>query len=314
MAAGADLGPGRSERRLTAASQHGRRFRGASAVVVVREPWRAHPLAWIHRAEARSLAAELRRAGSAVRIVPFREEAVARLPSGPLLLRLSDPMMLVAATELTRAGIPYIGPSAAAMARCYDKYEAHRIAVAAGVDCPETVLGTADGAIAFPLILKPRRGSDSIGVRLLKTGPLPARARSDRFVVQERVIGSELTIAVIHGRVGKPLQIFMPEGVPYSFLRKYLLRPDRAPLADAGLAARVEHAGLQIAETLAADWAARVDFVHETATGRLRFLECDVAPLIGANSAFAASLAAAGMTRAEQLRLLLDAGGSGVRG
>ena len=76
----------------------------------------------------------------------------------------------------------------------------------------------------------------------------------------------------------------------------------------------MEQAGLQIAETLAADWAARVDFVHETATGRLRFLECDVAPLIGANSAFAASLAAAGTTREEQLGLLIDAGGLGARG
>jgi D-alanine-D-alanine ligase-like ATP-grasp enzyme len=200
------------------------------------------------------------------------------------------------------------------MARCYDKYEAHRIASAAGFDCPATVLGTAAGEIAFPLILKPRRGSDSIGVRLLKTGPLPARARSDQFIVQERVIGSELTIAVIHGRAGKPLQIVLPEGVPYSFLRKYLLRPGRSPLADVGLAARVERVALRIAEALAVDWAARVDLVHETATGRLRLLECDVAPLVGPDSAFAASLAAGGMTRGEQLRLLLDAGDSRARG
>lgn len=46
--------------------------------------------------------------------------------------------------------------------------------------------------------------------------------------------------------------------------------------------------------------------MHETTTGRLRFLECDVAPLVGARSAFAASLEAAGITRAEQLRLLLQ--------
>jgi hypothetical protein len=39
---------------------------------------------------------------------------------------------------------------------------------------------------------------------------------------------------------------------------------------------------------------------------RLRFLECDVAPLVGTRSAFAASLAASGIARAEQLRLLLN--------
>jgi hypothetical protein len=38
----------------------------------------------------------------------------------------------------------------------------------------------------------------------------------------------------------------------------------------------------------------------------LRFLECDAAPLVGAQSAFPASLAAAGISRAEQLRLMLN--------
>jgi len=32
----------------------------AEAVVVVREAWRADPLAWIHRVEARAIARELR--------------------------------------------------------------------------------------------------------------------------------------------------------------------------------------------------------------------------------------------------------------
>jgi len=60
-----------------------------------------------------------------------------------------------------------------------------------------------------------------------------------------------------------------------------------------------------IAAAFAIDWAARIDLLCETATGRLRFLECDVAPLVGPASAFAASLAAAGVARPEQLELLL---------
>ena len=110
----------------------------------------------------------------------------------------------------------------------------------------------------------------------------------------------ELTIGVIRGRAGLPLRIFLPEGTPYSFLRKYLKRPRRAPLADRFLAERARSVALRIAGTLETDWAARVDLMLETATGRLCFLECDVAPLIGPRSAFAASLAAAGVTRAEQ--------------
>jgi hypothetical protein len=39
---------------------------------------------------------------------------------------------------------------------------------------------------------------------------------------------------------------------------------------------------------------------------RLRFLECEFAPLVGTNSAFAASLEAAGAGRAEQLQMVLS--------
>ncbi len=277
---------------------------GATAVVMI-EPWRAHPLAWIHRGEARAIAGELRRAGGAVTELVYREGALGRLPPGPLLLRLSDPVMLAAAQALGRAGVPYIGPSAAAMARCYDKWEAHRIASAAGIDCPATVLAADAGSPAFPLVIKPRQGSDSLGMRLLRAGPIPAHAHTGDYIAQERIVGAELTVAVIHGRVGMPLRLDLPEGTPYTFLRKYALRPGRGPLAERALAERVCQAALKIAGALAVDWAARIDLVHETATGRLRFLECDVAPLVGAGSAFAASLAAAGVSRAEQVELLL---------
>jgi D-alanine-D-alanine ligase-like ATP-grasp enzyme len=279
---------------------------GGPSVAVMIEPWRAHPLAWIHRAEARAIAGELARAGRNPGEIVFREGAVAGLPQ-PLLLRLSDPVMLAAAGALERAGTPYLGPSAGAMARCYDKWEAHRIATAAGIDCPATALAPEAGALAFPLVVKPRQGSDSIGVRLVRRAPVPARTRNERFIAQERIMGTELTVAVIHGRAGAPLRLALPEGTPYTFARKYLLRPGREPLADTALAERVRGLALDIARVLAIDWAARIDLIHETATGALRCLECDVAPLVGPGSAFAASLAAAGVPRAEQLALLLAA-------
>jgi D-alanine-D-alanine ligase-like ATP-grasp enzyme len=275
-------------------------------VTILRESWRPHPLAWIHRAEARSLAKELRRMGYAVRLVRFREDSVSALPAGLVLLRVSDPVMLAAAQALTQAGRPFCGPGTAVMQRCYDKYEAYCVASARGVDCPETALASDAGAMPFPLMLKPRRGSDSLGVSLLRVGPLPAPARTERYITQQYVRGAELTIAVSGARAGVPLRIVLPEGTPYSFPRKYLLRPRRAPLTDAGLAERVRRTALEIARIFGVDWAARIDLIHETRTDRLCFLECDVAPLVGANSAFAASLQAAGISRVEQLRMLLN--------
>ena len=221
--------------------------------------------------------------------------------------------------------MPFLGPSVAVMERCYDKYEAHRIATAHGVDCPATALASEASMTSIPMVLKPRRGSDSIGVRFLRNGRIPAYARTDSYITQQYVRGVELTVAVFRDRAGMPLRILLPEATPYSFFRKYLWPTPRAPLADIGLAERVRRTALEIASTFGVDsawgeveqarlpfrasgvdWAARIDLIHETATDRLCFLECDVAPLVGANSAFAASLQAAAIGRTEQLRMLLS--------
>jgi D-alanine-D-alanine ligase-like ATP-grasp enzyme len=289
------------------AGKHAKSRTQSLNVTVLHESWRFHPLALIHYAEACSVAAELRRAGYSVRLARFRDDSDWDLSREPLLLRLSDSVMLMAVQALTRMARPFFGPSAAVMERCYDKYEACRIATASGVDCPATTLASTAAAISYPVVLKPRRGSDSLGVRFLRGSRIPAHRRTEDYIIQQRVRGAELTIAVFHGRIaGTPLRIHLPEGAPYSFFRKYLLRPPRAPLADAALAERVRRTALGIARMFTVNWAARIDLIYETATDRLHFLECDVAPLVGATSAFAASLEAAGINRAEQLRMLLN--------
>ena len=222
------------------------------------------------------------------------------------MLRVSDPVMRRAAPALERAALAFAGPSSAAMERCYDKYAASRTAARKGIDCPATALATDAESMPFPLVLKPRHGSDSLGIHVLRRGPIPLHARNERHIVQQQVRGVELTTGVIAGQSGMPLRIFLPEGTPYSFVRKYLLRPRSAPLPVSSLAERVRSVALEVARILEVDWAARVDFMLDAATDRLCFLECDVAPLIGPRSAFAASLTAAGMSRTEQLQLLLQ--------
>jgi D-alanine-D-alanine ligase-like ATP-grasp enzyme len=235
-------------------------------------------LAWIHRAEARRIAAEL---GAPLDI--YRGQGG--------LLRLSDPVMLRATQELTRAGIPYIGPGATVMQLCYDKPAASERVAAAGIGCPVP-------ATTFPMVIKPRRGSDSIGVRVARSGPIPAG-----HIGQEWIRGVEVTVAYIGGTVGAPLKIVLPQGALYTFARKYLLRPRREVLSGP-LVQRVRDTALKVARLLGVDWAARVDFICEARRDRLYFLECDVAPLIGVGSTFAESLLAGGMPRAEQLRRL----------
>ena len=274
-----------------------------SPLTVLIDSWRIEPLVWLHRAEARAIVAELRTAGRAVSVEIFDRN---RLPeAAAILLRLSDPVMLDAARALETAEIAYRGPGAAALERCYDKWRAYRTVAAAGVDIPDTRMAAAADALRHPIVLKPRRGSDSIGLRVLRTGSVRATLKNETMLVQPQILGTEVTVAVIDGVAGDPLRLELPEGVPYTFLRKYLCRTRRAPVADRELAARVRQAALAAARSLGVDWGARVDFIHERRSERLLFLECDAAPLVGPASAFAASLAAGGMPRTEQLARLL---------
>jgi D-alanine-D-alanine ligase-like ATP-grasp enzyme len=249
----------------------------AEPLIVVCEPWRAHPLAWIHRAEARSIARELR--------APLISGQV---PPGSLL-RLSDPVMREVVRTLR---VPYFGPGSAALECCYDKYEACRQIAGA----PRTLLASEAHSLPTPFVLKPRRGSDSIGVRLV--GDVPRSKRDEDHLLQERIVGDEVTVALFRKRVGMPLRILLPPGTLYSFLRKYLWRPAREVLRDEA----IRDAALAAGCALGVDWAARVDFIVRD--GQPLFLECDAAPLVGPRSAFAASFAAAGVERATQLAWL----------
>jgi len=226
---------------------------------------------------------------------------------GRRILRLSDPVMFRAVEALSTAGVPYIGPGFEAMKRCYDKYAASRLLAAAGFTCPRTELGLEADRIDFPAVVKPRRGSDSIGLRHYAHGPVPARNRTERYVVQSYIRGAEITIGVLNGQAGAPLHVRIPDGALYTFARKYVLRPRIVAVAEQPLAARVRAEALRIAATLGVDWAARIDFIHEPGTDLLYFLECDVAPLVGAGSAFDTSLRAAGVARGEQLKRLFPA-------
>lgn len=212
--------------------------------------------------------------------------------------------MFEAVEALSSARVPYIGPGFEAMKRCYDKYAASRLLAAGGFTCPETALGTEADRVDSPVVLKPRWGSDSIGLRRYAHGPVPASRRTERYIVQRHIRGAEITIGVLNGQVGAPLHIRIPDGTLYTFVRKYVLRPRIVPVTEQRFAARVRVEAARIAATLGVDWAARIDFIHEPGTDMLYFLECDVAPLLGRGSAFDTSMRGAGIARSELLKRL----------
>lgn len=257
-------------------------------MIVVREPWRFHPLAWIHRTEAAKIAREL---GASMVDYPATTGERA-------LLRLSDPVMRQVLGEIRS---PYFGPGREALERCYDKHEATRIVRAAGFDAPDTFLGDSPSLPRAPFIVKPRRGSDSLGVHI--ASEVAPSKRNAEHLLQSRIIGQEVTVALFRGEVGLPFHILVPPGEIHSFSSKYLFRPGKRPME--GEEALRDRAGA-IGKALGVDWAARVDFIIEEKTKRVMFLECDAAPLVGPDSAFAASFTAAGVDRRRQLDWLVS--------
>ena len=112
-------------------------------------------------------------------------------------------------------------------------------------------------------MLKPRWGSDSIGLRRYAYGPVPACKRNERYIVQRYIRGADITIGVLNGQAGAPLHIRIPDGTLYTFTRKYVLRPRIVPVAEQRFATRVGAEAVRIAATLGVGWAARIDFIHD---------------------------------------------------
>jgi D-alanine-D-alanine ligase len=209
-----------------------------------------------------------------------------------------------ATRELTGKGLPYAGPSYRVLESCYDKLFAYRTIGAAGIDYPPTSWDAQSLSFQKPFLVKPRRGSDSLGVRILPNH-IPAKYRTEHFLIQQFVDGKEITVGYLDGLVGHPFEILRPPGTIYSFARKNIFRTRKRPLEDAGSVNKIGEVVKKVCSLMGIDWAARVDFLYETREERLYFLECDAAPLIHKTSAFAMTLELAGMNRPLQIEALL---------
>ena len=217
---------------------------------------------------------------------------------------------------LELAGIPLVGCGVLASALCMDKDRAHKLAQAAGVNVPGSIvlaqamdmdnaLASAD-KLGYPLFVKPLRAGSSYGItKVAGQDELPGAIQlafeyDSNIILEEAISGFEVGCAVLGNdtlTVGELDEIELSNGF-FNFTEKYTLKtsaihvPARIPPAKA---AEMKETAQRIYKALGCRGFARVDmFLDEN--GKVVFNEVNTIPGFTAHSRYPSMMKAVGMS------------------
>jgi len=240
---------------------------------------------------------------------------------------------------LEAIGIPYTGSGPAACMRCTDKVLAKYLMREAGIPTldfhhfrEESIkeLGAAgalpnvEGALGFPLVVKPASQGSALGVKFARTGEelpgaLVGAFSYDRTILIERYVkGRDLAVSVLDGEAGPPpttdrgatrpalpAPVALPivEALPreedfYDYESRYEIGMTTfvcpAEL-EAETTARAQELALEVYKLLGCHGVARVDLMLDEDSGELWVLETNVVPGITETSLLPQAADAAGI-------------------
>jgi D-alanine-D-alanine ligase len=232
---------------------------------------------------------------------------------------------------LDTLGIPYTGSGVLASALAMDKVMAKTVLAAAGLDVPRGVFVTAASGpelehargVGLPVFVKPVGSGSSVGAaivrRLEDLGPAIADALryDDRALVEEYLVGKELTVAVIGNDDLVPLPVieivtareFFDYKAKYDAGASEEIVPARIP---DDVARRAQELAVKAHLALGCRGMSRTDFVwspvgpHDSRESRMVVLEVNTIPGMTANSLLPKAAKAAGIAFGELLTRLLD--------
>ncbi len=192
---------------------------------------------------------------------------------------------------LEMADLPYVGPGVLASSICMDKEVAKRLLLEAGIPVVEYYVAApgVPNPFDYPVFVKPANLGSSLGITKVRSpDDLPAAIaearRFDRRVIVERaIVGQELECAVLgnaEAKAATPCEI-LPSREFYDYDDKYLLDKAQTKLpagvSDADLAA-IQRLAVQAFQATHCEGMARVDFLRESATGKLYVNEINTIP------------------------------------
>lgn len=227
--------------------------------------------------------------------------------------------------ELEQRGIPYTGAGVAASRLAFDKLEAKRAFIAAGVPTPAHEILRAGGpgpSLPLPIVVKPPREGSSVGVHIVKSSEQLEAALADVFrfgpeaVCESFVAGKELTVGIL-GEQALPVVEIRPRGGFYDLSNKYPWMNmgggsdyDCPALLPDGAAEAVRAAALAAHRAMNGAVYSRVDVLLD-AENRPWVLEVNTIPGMTESSLLPKASAAAGISFTglcrEIIRLSLDA-------
>jgi len=199
-------------------------------------------------------------------------------------------------------GVPYTGSDHLSSAMAMDKAVTKRIMESAGILTPawQEISYNAEDVpalcekLSVPCVVKVIDGGSSIGVSLPETKDELEKALYDilehghRIVVEEKIIGRELTQPVFDGRYLSTIEIIPPEGMSFDYVAKYQSGDEGAlELCPAPLTEEehrlVGEAALKLHKALGLSVYSRTDFILDK-EGRAWCLEVNTLPGMTPNS------------------------------
>ena len=225
---------------------------------------------------------------------------------------------------LDLCGVPYTGSDYLGSAMAMDKAVAKRIMDASGVRTPawrelrytEADIPALCEELSVPCAVKVVNGGSSIGVKLpdtkeeLREALYEVLRFGSRVVVEQKILGREMTVPVLGEEALSPIEIVPPEGSTFDYVAKYQSGSEGArELCPAPITEeerrRLGEAALKIHRALGLAVYSRSDFILD-AEGRCWCLEVNTLPGMTPNSLIPKAAAVAGMSYGELCERIVE--------
>lgn len=216
--------------------------------------------------------------------------------------------------------ITYVGSDSSASALCFDKYNYGSLLSEKQYLVPQAELVDYDNyknsrLATKPYVLKPNDGGSSIDtyiVREISLAPMQqiqsAFAQHGQLLLQELIVGQEITVAVLGNEALPVIEIIAPEGQEFDYDNKYNgatqeLCPPRNVATEHQ--AEAQRLAIEIHDLTGCRDMSRTDFII-TPQGEIYTLETNTIPGLTDQSLLPKAAATAGYTMAELCSKLVE--------